>query len=288
MASDIDPAGVTTSLASAAQASACLAILPEAAGVDGPLFLARHGGRLAGAAALVWRSWRDPAGFALSLRVAPAYRRRGVGRALVAAAARAASGETLGLWTPHPLSPDSAEAAFLAACGFTALRRELHFAAAIADLQANIAPLVARLRRGRTESVQWVALEDAWLEEAAWMISRNLAGGPVTAMAGLRQRQADPADHSELGLVGGRLAAAILWRVHEGEAVIDARVVAEPWRRGALGLEMLERQMRRGLELGLTAMHFHCDDNVADTIALAGRSQARLSETRAHYYLRLS
>ena len=285
MASDIDPAGVTTSLASAAQASACLAMLPEALGSDGPLFLACHEGRFAGAAALAWRSWRDPAGFALSLRVAPPFRRTGVGRSLVAAAVQTVRGESEGLWSPHPLSADSAEAAFLAACGFAPLRRELHFAATISNLQANIAPLAARLRRSGSEGARWVPLEDAWLEAAAWLISRNLAGGPVTALQDLKRRQADPADRSELALVGGSLAAAILWRIHKGEAVIDARVVAEPWRGGALGLDMLDRQMRRVLDLGPTAMRFHCDEDVTDTVALARRSQARLMEVRAHYYL---
>lgn len=98
-------------------------------------------------------------------------------------------------------------------------------------------------------------------------------------MEGLRRRQAGPADQSELALVDGRLAAAILWRAHEGEAVIDARVMAEPWRGSPLSVLLLDRQMRRGLELGLTAMRFHCDDNVADTVALARRSSPRHSLT---------
>ncbi len=84
-----------------AEARACRMLLPAAyTGPEPEVLLARGGdGTILGAAALRWQSWTAPPGFPLLVQVVPAVRRRGVGRALVEAAATLARGEAPGLWS---------------------------------------------------------------------------------------------------------------------------------------------------------------------------------------------
>jgi hypothetical protein len=85
-------------------------------------------------------------------------------------------------------------------------------------------------------------------------------------------------------LDGEALAGAILWRVVDGVAHVDARVVAPRWRGGWTNLLLLEAGLVAGLAEGLTRMRFHCDDTVRDTISLARRCAADELESGAYYY----
>ena len=101
---------------------ACLALLEPIAHPEAVPWDARGAdGALAGAAGVLWRSKGRPPGFPLWVHVLPDRRRRGVGRALLAAAAEAARGEAPALLAAAMLDLAGEGAAFAAACGLVAV-----------------------------------------------------------------------------------------------------------------------------------------------------------------------
>jgi GNAT superfamily N-acetyltransferase len=281
---------VTVTVASDAEARACLALLPEVRGGTVELLIARRRGELAGAAAVFWRSWRRPSGFPLTLRVVPDARRRGVGRRLLAAAAGLAEAETDGLWSYEAVAEESEAARFMAAYGFTAHHRELHFQGTVEALLHDIAPLAARLRGrgGAASRARIVPLSLAPLEEIGWLVSAELGGGPARALARLRRRtvtDAESRDRSHVVMIDDSVAGAMLWGVApDGVAAVEARVVAPGWRGGPINLVLLEAGLLRCQAEGVTRMRFHCDDTVRDTISLARRAAAQEIAARTSYY----
>jgi len=278
--------------ATASEAPACLALLPEAWGVPVHLLIARRDGAFAGAAALYWRSWADPPGFPVWLRVGPPFRRQGVGRALVEAAAGLAAAEVGGLWSLRPVAPDAEAMAFLEAQGFTPHGRSFVFRAKIADLRESIAPILARARRrgGLIEAFRFEPVSEATLSDAAWLLANARLFDPVGGHRALRRRLDGGAeaalDRSQVAVHGETVAGVILWRIEDGRAVIDAQVVGDAWRGGPLYLLMLETQMVRGLNEGLTEIAFASDETTASTMGLARRSGAIRTQTRLRLYRR--
>ena len=278
----------TCARATAAEIPACLALLPETRDKVAHWLIACRGGAFVGAAAVVWREAADPGGFPLWIRTPAEHRRTGVGRALLAAAEDLVRDETNGLWSMDPVTDDSDAAGFLAATGFTAAARELHFQADIARMLETLHRLIGRASaRGGVSGVKIVGLASAPLEPLAWLLSRSLGGGPLASMDGARRRlgrtDGDDRDRSLVAMRGGDIAGAILWRVEAGLAVVDARVVAEAWRGSWLNLLMLEAGLRQGLAEGLAEVRFHCEDTVRDTVMLARRAEARTVLSRARY-----
>lgn len=282
---------VAVSVASEAEAPACLALLPQARQMPTELLIARHEGRLAGAAAVAWRSWATPGGFPLAIHVIPEARRRGVGRALAARAVDLARGETAGLWSLEPEPVDGPAAAFLGACGFILTRRQHYFQASIEALSTSVRPLAARLRqRGRVPAnARVVKLADAPLQEISWLVSTEFGGGPFRALSGLQQRAGlgptGEADPSLVVMQGDQVAAVMLWRIEDGVAVIDARVVAPQARGDWANALLLDESLEQIRALGIGDFRFHCDEDVADTLSLARRCGAReVSEKGLYYY----
>ncbi|HEY1560858.1 MAG TPA: GNAT family N-acetyltransferase [Caulobacteraceae bacterium] len=271
-------------LATESEAPAALALVPESRGLPCEWLIARVDGQLAGAAAIAWRAWGTPGGFPVSIQVLPEMRRRGVGRALAAAAMDLADGDADGLWSLglYPTHGDVAD--FLAACGFAPRRRHVRFEAAIQSLLDLVAPLAARARRSMPADARIVPLSEAPLEEIGWLLAREFGGGPFRVLHGLRRRAIREDDRSQAMLDGEDLAGAILWRVIDGMAHVDARVVAPRWRGGWTNLLLLEAGLVLGLAEGLTRLRFHCDDTVRDTISLARRCAADQLESGAYYY----
>ena len=281
---------ISVTLASEAEAPACLALLPEAQGVPVELLIARRGGAFAGAAALYWRSWFQPSGFPVLVHVLPLERRRGVGRQLLAEAALLAAAETDGLWALKAARSDSLEALFMQACGFVPRRQQHHFQARIAALLEHISPLTARLRtHGRVpEGVRIAPLSDAPLEEVGWLVSAELGGGPMEALQRLRRRgaspDADPLDRSLAIMKDDHVAGVMLWRLEQGLAMVDARVVSPRWRNGWPNLLLLEASLLRARDEGVTEFRFYCDETVRDTLRLAQRAAAAEVASDALYY----
>jgi GNAT superfamily N-acetyltransferase len=270
------------------EAPACLALLPGINGAPAELLIARGNGKFAGAAAVLWANWSEPAGFNILVRVLKRARGQGVGRALVKAAADLAHRETDGLWS-QATPVDSPKARFLEACGFVSRKREYYFQVGVASLLANIGPIAERFRaRGRipdTAEVIYLSEAEAPLDEIAWLVAREFNSSPVINIQNLRRRLEDNADRSLLARLDGELVGALLWHVQDGVAVVDVNIVSERWRSGWANLVMLEKGLLRAQAEGVQHTRFYCDETNTDTKNLARRGQGEETDVKARYYL---
>lgn len=270
------------------EAPACLALLPGINGAPAELLFARKNGKFAGAAAVLWANWSEPAGFNILVRVLKHARGQGVGRALIRAAANLAHRETDGLWS-QATPVDSPAARFLQACGFVSSKREYYFQVSVASLLANIGPIAERLRaRGRipdTAEVIYLSEAEARLDEIAWMVAREFNSSPVINIQSLRRRLEDNVDRSLLARLDGELVGALLWRVQDGVAVVDVNVVSERWRSGWANLMMLEKGLLRAHAEDVQHTRFYCDEANTDTKNLARRGDGKETDVKARYYL---
>src|SRR5665213_1817643 len=209
------------------EAPACLALLPEILGAPAEFLIARSNGAFAGAAAVLWANWAEPAGFRVQLRVLKSARGRGIGRQLVAAAAELADGETEGLWSLQAAPPESPEAKFLQACRFAPRKREHYFQIGVARMLDHIGPIAQRYRaRGHMpEEAEIVFLSevDGSLDEVAWLIAREFNSSPFVNLQTLNRRRADGADRSLIARIDGELVGVLLWRVEDGVVILEAR-----------------------------------------------------------------
>lgn len=279
---------VSVALATDAETPACLALLPDLHNLDAEFLIARQDGALAGAAGLVWRHRRTAAGFPLEVEVLPDRRRRGVGRALVAAALRLAQGEAPGLWSRRPLEAGSTAAAFAEACGFRERGREHHFIAEVAKVSAYVAPLVAKLKaRGHIPArARIVALKDAPPVDAAWLISAEFGGGPGAALAVLAGRAGGGIDleRSRAVMDGDQLAGVVFGRGGDDMAIVEGSIVAPAWRKGWANALITDAVLAVARDGGFDRFRFHCGEEVLDTMRLAERAEAVLERTAAWYY----
>jgi hypothetical protein len=233
----------------------------------------------------------ETGGLPVSVHVVPTERRRGVARRLLEAAADLSSEETDGLWTFNAYDEDDVATLFVEASGFQRQRRVHYFQARIDDLLGNIGPLLARSRRRGAGAAPLIIepLGDAPLDEIGWLVSAELGGGPAAAAARMRAQTAPDSrvnDRSQVARAGDAVAGVILWRIDPDDvAVVDARVVAAPWRGGATNLSLLEAGLLRGKAEGLTEVRFHCDDTIRDTLSLARRAQAREIAVKSTWWL---
>jgi GNAT superfamily N-acetyltransferase len=272
---------ISVTRATDAESRACLALLPELAGAQPELLIARRGGDLAGAAGLVWRVRPDPRGFPLSIHVVPSHRRLGIGRRLLAAAADLAANETDGLWSRMILDEDDAAIGFARACGFDPRRERRDFEAPLEALLSHLRPLLDRLRaRGLGDDPPIVPLEAAAREEVTWLVTAELGGDPLRVLSSVGHRGVD----GMVALVDGRAAGTILWTTEGDLAKVEARVVAAPYRGGPLNLRLLEAGLLAGASRGLTRLAFYCDDTVRDTLKLAQRCAATQTSVGSLYY----
>jgi GNAT superfamily N-acetyltransferase len=271
-----------------AEAPAAIALLPSTQNLPCEWLIARRDGRLAGAAAIVWRGWSDPAGFPVALEVIADHRRQGVGRALIEAVTALADGECGGLWTLAAQPLVGPAQAFLRATGFQPLRRQRRFEADLDPLIAQVAPLAARARRSAPSQARIVPLAEAPLEEIGWLLSEAFGGGPARALHGLRRRAGDANDRSLVAMDGEAVAGALMWRIDDDVAIVDARVVARQRRGAWSNLLLLDAGLAAGKAASVRRMQFHCDDTVSDTVSLARRAGADDLEAGAYYYAALA
>jgi GNAT superfamily N-acetyltransferase len=280
---------LTVARATEAEAPACIALLPALRETAAEFLIARLDGELAGAAGIIWRNRREGDGFPLDIEVLPARRRRGVGRALAAAAEASMAGEAAGLWSQRRLETGSDAAAFAEACGFAARRRERYFRAEVARVAELATPLMARLRaRGHIpEDVRILPLREASLEEVGWLVSAEFGGGPGSALHFLRRAGETGGvdlDRSRVVMQGERMAAVALARWGDDGASLEAAVVAPAWRHGWANAALIEAIAAVGLDGGVREFRFHCGEDVLDTMQLAAKTAAVCEKTAALYY----
>jgi len=259
-----------------AEAPACRALLPEAFGpTDGPvLYVAVGDGAIVGAAAIGW----VPGGFPVQVHVVPAWRRRGVGRALVDAAAAAAAGETARLRAWTLLAEDSPAERFLLATGFAAARRFHGFDTGF-EFAAHVARVRAYLERsGRIpDGVAVVAPSAAPRAELVALVAANLHAVPAAVAA--RVAADGPSGYDDtLSVVlmhDGRVAGATLSSRDGAVGRIEVNVVAPALRGGWANIILLDETARRGIAGGIERFRFFSDETTRDTMNLGRRTGAR-------------
>ncbi|HWF00591.1 MAG TPA: GNAT family N-acetyltransferase [Caulobacteraceae bacterium] len=283
---------VTIARATDAEASACLALVPEAARWPVELLAATCEGEPIGAAALAWRDEGSPAGFALDIHVIAPERRQGVGRRLFDAAVDLADGETSGFWSMRPIEANAPAAAFASAVGFSPGRREHHFETRAEAVLGLVGPIASRLRqRSRIpEDLTLVPLADAPLDQVARLMSGSADSANVATLDRLaayaRDTQGVGLD-SRIALRGPHAAGAMIWRRREEVALVEMWAV-DRRNRGWLSLVLLEEALSRGQAEGVRSLRFHCDERARDTMNLAALCGAREQETLDYLYCPLA
>lgn len=231
-----------------------------------------------GAAAVGWRQLSKPPGFPVQIHVIAPLRRRGIGRALLAAVTEACRGETdlLHAWTM--LSDESAGAAFLRREGFETRQRFLNFEADGKRFHAMVDALRNRMSRSGKipEGVRTVPLKDAPADEVVALVATTFDALPAFVAAKITAEgiSSYDVDNSMVLMADGKVEGALLYIWKDGVPMIDVNVVSEPFRRGWANVLLLEATTRGGLATGADRFRFSCDQHNRDTINLAKRVSA--------------
>jgi len=270
---------------------ACFALLPMLAAPETIVFAARDAdGTLAGAAGLLWRSWRDPPGMPVWIHVLPDRRRRGVGGALMTALAGVAAGGLDLLWAARPLAEDSDGAAFARARGFVVDHRQLFFEADSRKMLEYGLGIVARLERnGLPAGARIVGLGDAPLDDVVRLVTQEFHAAPPQLAEMIRHAMIEdpataPIDRggSYVLLVDDAPAGALLSRrTADGAAQVICNVVSPKWRGGWANAALVVAFDRAAVAAGCFRVRFDCGENVRDTIGLARRGGATLVRTES-------
>lgn len=273
--------------ASDAEMPACRALLPAvfpARGRAPEILVARGPEGIRAALALAW----VPGGFPFLLHVAPAWRRAGIGRALVAHAATLAQGETPLLRAWAPVAQGSAADAFLRACGCTIARRLLVFETDGARYSAVLSALWRRASRRLPAGMTLQALQAA-PGAAAVLVAAEFGVPRPDVMARLDPAHPDAYDDrlSQLLLRDGTAVGAILGRRYGDVIEVDVNVVAPELRHGVGNLMLLEALGRLSLEAGVGRFRFACEEHVRDTLNLGARSDAQRRPDQLSFHLAL-
>nr|WP_294545150.1 GNAT family N-acetyltransferase [uncultured Rhodopila sp.] len=265
-----------------AELRACRMLLPETFSPgNAPEALVAFGRHddLAGAAAIGWQAVGDPAAFPVSVHVLPKFRRQGLGRALLDAAAALARGEAAALQPWTALREDSEAAAFCLACGFGVHHRILHFSGEAERMEAMLAAYREKLDRSGwiPAGARVVALPDAPPDEVANLVAREFHNHPERMLARLSCLAGTPPDpqRSVVLLLDGMVVGAQLVSIAvDGVPEVEANVVIPSLRRGWANLLLTHEGTRIGVLRGSRRFRFFCDDRVIDTVNLARRSGA--------------
>lgn len=277
--------------ADAATLPACLALLPATADPGAQHWAALIDGEIAGAGAMQWRGQNTPPGFGVTVFVRDGARRRGVGRALLAAMAAAADGETDGLWSADRYRDDAPAAAFLARCGFVAGQRDVHARMPMQGFLTHIEAIVARLEKARRipAGVAMPTLRDAPLERIAMLVATGIGQQPAQILARLQLSLVDPAaanldpDVSTMIVEDGTVVGVLLVAMTGDIASIDCNVVVPRRRRSYVNALQLCVASRRAAPRA-TWIDYYSDSRVADTMNVAARGGGDIRFSEARYW----
>lgn len=272
--------------------AACLALLREIWGYPAEILAARLDGVLVGAAGVVWEGRHDPVGALVHVRVLPDWRRRGIGRALLAACAALVEDDADGLWTLDGIDEASPPADFLRASGFAASHRTHYFRVDVRAILALTDPIVERLRRHNRvpASVRVIPLRDAPLADVARLAGQEFGQNPLRVYHGLRAGLADDAgrtidfDTSVIVMEGGEVAGGFLFRHGKDNPIANQEIVAPAWRGTYVHPLQLQAVAARVLASGATMVTFQCDEDVRDTMNVARRTGGEPLFTTAHFF----
>ena len=247
--------------------------------------------RLAGAAASGTVHAPNALGFPFWLHVVPAFRRRGVGRGLLAAVAGHCRGRTPVLRALQPVPAGSRDAEFLTACGFTDFDEIRHFETGTRDFNTAMLRLCQKLeRRGAIPATaRVVRLRDAPADRVLSLIVAHFPGPLAPLRARLTPGQADSydLDNSVAVMVGEQLAGVLINIWHGPVAVIELRIVNPAFRGSWVMPLLLEAATRNGMDAGCTLFRFFADTANADTMRLAARAGADLIKVERRFWRRL-
>ena len=237
-----------------------------------------------GAAAVGWVATGDAAAFPIAVQVVPPWRRRGVGRALIDAAAASVRGEATGLQPWNALADDSEAVGFFLACGFAVHHRVLHFVGDAAAVEALLARHRAWLtERGRIpRNARLVGLQDAPFRELAQLLAREFHNSPAQVLARLHGEAAPPFDaaRSVVLLLDGAVVGAQIWTIgDDGVPQVEVNVVNPTLRHGWANVLLTHEGVRAGVAMGTREFRFFCHERVIDTVNIARRSGAKLART---------
>jgi hypothetical protein len=264
-------------------------LLPEIAGAPAELLIARKNGDFAGAAAVLWANWAEPAGFNVFVRVLTAARGKGVGRHLIEAAADLAEVETDGLWSFRATPLASPAAKFLEACGFVPRKREHYFQVGLPPMIDYMQSVAQRYRERAQipDGAEVVFLSDVEgsLEEVAWLLAREFNSSLRANVQNLYRRRRDPDDGSVIARVSGEVVGVLLCRAEGPVAIVDVRVVAKRWRLGWPNLMMMEKGLLRARADGRQQIKFYCDETLNDTKNLAKHGKGEETDIQTRHYL---
>lgn len=281
------PAALVIAPPTLAQWPACRRLLPAAFARHGraPELLVANGPEgMRGVLAQAWTA----GGFAILLEILPPWRRRGIGRALVAQAVAQARGETPALRSWSAVAQGSDADAFLRACGFVPARRLLVFETD-GVRYGELSTLLRRAGRRRTEKLLLQPLQSPSVAPGA--VARLVAGGfgmTCESMAAmLDPDHPDPYDGklSQVLMCDGEPVGAILGRRYGKIIEVDVNLVIPALRHGVGNLMLLEAISRLSREAGIGLFRFMCEAHVRDTIKLGARANAARQPDRLWYAL---
>lgn len=240
------------------------------------------------AAAVSWVA----GGFPFQVHVAPPWRRRGIGRALVDAVATWVAGETDRLRSWSLVPEDGAAPAFLQALGFNVERRFIGYEAQSWRIAETIASLRGWLdRKGRIPAeLQVVSLPDAPQQQVVRLAATELSIMPA-ALAARIAAQDTSGFSRELSVVlmlAGKVCGAILISRHQEMARVEVNVVAPEYRHGWANIVLLDESIRRGMAGGISRFRFFTDEKTRDTVNLGKRTGASVTGTGLLYERRLA